>query len=57
MCVDGRPTCLLELHLLEVISAVFGGADRARKSFFFLEGVCLSHSCDKVFLCCVVRLT
>lgn len=23
----------------------------------FFEGVCLSHSCDKVFLCSVVRLT
>ncbi len=53
VCVDGRPTCLLELHVLEVISAVFGGADRARRSFVF-EGVCLSHSCAKFF--CAVLL-
>ncbi len=53
MCVDGRPTCLLELHVLEVISAVFGGADRARRSFLFLkEFVYLTHAISFFVLCC-----
>lgn len=53
MCGARRPTCLLELCLLEVISAVFDGADRVRRRFFFLEEfVYLTHAIR--FFCAVL---
>lgn len=52
VCEARRPTCLLELRSLEVTSAMFDGADRARRSFFLKEFVYLTHAIK--FFCAVL---